>query len=383
MPDHVLVGTKLHAQYWDGESYPAEIVAISESKRRVSAPFKVHYLGYGNDSDAWLPAAQLKSKSLPKAESTHTRAVDIVKQLALLERGTKLQAQSTDGVWYAAVVAAVSAKRKPVVKVNYLGYTADSDEWVGIDRIRSKLLQSTTSTKTKRIATKKSTTFEDAKLEVPVKQAGKQVCLVSVSQSTLVGEVKMQIFDKAGIAVARQVLVVDPVALMDDEAPLGDMSAAACIELVEVHESGESVMSRLENLLKRLVDDGKMCYSNNKGEITFFNLDILEGDSAEYTVMFAPSSSETNGPDIAKFTPKASLDESDIVAWFPDHDVNGFPDFTLDALQVLNEHGADGHGCFTFSKPDPWGLDGFVVGVGVVISSGSVVGWEQNGITLT
>merc|ERR1719199_1271340 len=50
-----------------------------------------------------------------------------------------------DGVWYAAEVVAVSKTKnrsKAPVKVNFVGYTKDSDEWVGVDKIRSKALKS-------------------------------------------------------------------------------------------------------------------------------------------------------------------------------------------------------------------------------------------------
>merc|ERR1719199_776100 len=49
-----------------------------------------------------------------------------------------------DGVWYAAEVVAVSKTKnrsKAPIKVNFVGYTKDSDEWVGVDKIRSKALK--------------------------------------------------------------------------------------------------------------------------------------------------------------------------------------------------------------------------------------------------
>jgi len=60
-----------------------------------------------------------------------------------LEVGTKLQA-SADGVFYAAEVVSVSDSKKRAkapVKVRYLGYAADYDEWVGADRLKSKALR--------------------------------------------------------------------------------------------------------------------------------------------------------------------------------------------------------------------------------------------------
>lgn len=58
-----------------------------------------------------------------------------------LEKGSRVQAEA-DGTWWAAEVLVVSTKAdsaKPV-KVRYVGYTKDSDEWLGPDRLRSKAL---------------------------------------------------------------------------------------------------------------------------------------------------------------------------------------------------------------------------------------------------
>jgi len=60
-----------------------------------------------------------------------------------LEEGTRLQAESY-GTYYAAEVVSVStaAKRsKAPVKVHFAGYEATDDEWVGADRLRSKLIK--------------------------------------------------------------------------------------------------------------------------------------------------------------------------------------------------------------------------------------------------
>mmetsp|Transcript_55819 Transcript_55819/g.120128 ORF Transcript_55819/g.120128 Transcript_55819/m.120128 type:complete len:457 (+) Transcript_55819:93-1463(+) len=59
-----------------------------------------------------------------------------------LEKGMKVQAES-DGKYYAAEVLEVSKaknKAKAPVKVRWVGYTAESDEWLGADRLRSKVL---------------------------------------------------------------------------------------------------------------------------------------------------------------------------------------------------------------------------------------------------
>jgi len=383
MLDLLSIGGKLHAKYWDDEFYAAEVLAISKSKRRSKAPVKVRYLGYGSESDAWLPCADLKSKGLPKAQQAVPAACEApAKSLAALERGTKLQAKSAaDGIWYSAEVVVVSSKKKHAVKVRFVGYTSASDEWLAIDAIRSKLLRTETQAR-RGASTKRSKPAKSSAslVEMQVVRSGEPICSVSVCSNTLVREVKEQIFALVGIPVPCQVLVVEPVALMDDDAPLGDMASAPSIQVVEAHESGESAMSRLQNLLQLFIDNGQMHFSGNKGELSFFNIDILEDDTVDDTVISRDWRKELDEDKHRWFNAKPELDEGDLRAWFPEGDAAELPDFALAALQLLNEHGANGSGCFAFSKPDPWGLEGYVVGVGVAISSGAVIGWEQNGV---
>jgi len=383
MLDCITIGSRLHAKYWDGSFYAAEVLALSDSKRRTKAPIKVRYLGYTWDSDAWVSVVDLRSKSLQRLNKSGGQDHSLSKHLESLEPGIKLQVLAEDGVWYAAEVIAGFSKRRDAVKVRFIGYTSDSDEWVRIDRIRSKVLKlhlsSAKASQNKSKKTKISISrgeFRNLRSmpEVPVILAGEKLCCVSVSSITLVREIKEQIFAAAGIPTPCQVLVIDPVALMDDDAPIGDLCTADSIQLVEVHESGESVMSRLQNLLQAFVDTGNMHYSGCKGELSFFNIDMLE-DTAEETVMGADWKKEDCSDDHTKFEPKISLAESDMKMWFPDV---ALPDFGANALQLLNEQGATGHGCFMFSKRDPWGLEGYVIGMGVVTSSRCVVGWEQN-----
>jgi glutathione S-transferase len=59
---------KLHAKYWDGEFYPAEVVTVAEGKKRAKAPVKVHYVGF-DGADTWLPLEDLKSKVIKNAKS--------------------------------------------------------------------------------------------------------------------------------------------------------------------------------------------------------------------------------------------------------------------------------------------------------------------------
>merc|ERR1711904_247409 len=104
----------------------------------------------GYDSEEWKSISDLKSKKLPKVEAKgKAKAKAKAKgeksiDLSLLEKGTRLQAMASDGVWYAAEVVAVSKTKgrfKTPVKVNFVGYTKDSDDWVGVDKIRSKVLK--------------------------------------------------------------------------------------------------------------------------------------------------------------------------------------------------------------------------------------------------
>lgn len=149
MVDKLSEGMKLHAKYVDGEFYPATVVQVSDSKKRAKAPVKVHYVGYEDSDDAWLSPDKLKSKKLPKTDSKDPKAKAKGKAKAKpeydysdLKKGTRLQAES-GGKYYAAEVVTVSnakAKAAPV-KVHWVGYTKDSDEWLGADRLRSKAIK--------------------------------------------------------------------------------------------------------------------------------------------------------------------------------------------------------------------------------------------------
>lgn len=146
MADKLEVGMKLHAAYTDGEFYPATVAAISESKRRAKAPVKVHYVGWGDEEDAWLALDSLKSKNLPKVKAepkAKAKAKAKVMDYSALVKGTRVQAEA-EGQYHAAEVVVVSnAKSRAAapVKVHFSGYTNASDEWVGADRLRSKLLK--------------------------------------------------------------------------------------------------------------------------------------------------------------------------------------------------------------------------------------------------
>lgn len=126
MAEKFKVGQTVNAKY-DGEWFQGEVVEISESKRRAKAPIKVHFINFGEEDDSWL-----STKNVQTSEEFDYSSLTV---------GVKVQVES-DGVYYTAEVLDVSTKKsRSPVKVHYLGYTADSDEWVGADRIRSKLLR--------------------------------------------------------------------------------------------------------------------------------------------------------------------------------------------------------------------------------------------------
>ena len=64
------VGTRLQALFEEEDKYyVAEIVAVE------MRPFvKVHYLGYGNDEDAWLPLDKVRSKAAKAAKKAAAKA---------------------------------------------------------------------------------------------------------------------------------------------------------------------------------------------------------------------------------------------------------------------------------------------------------------------
>jgi predicted NBD/HSP70 family sugar kinase len=85
-------------------------------------------------------AAEPKAKAKAKA-----KAKEKVKEwdYSGLEKGMKCQAES-DGAYYAAEIVVVSKKKdkqSAPVKVNFVGYTSASDEWVGGDCLKSKALK--------------------------------------------------------------------------------------------------------------------------------------------------------------------------------------------------------------------------------------------------
>jgi len=142
-------GMRLQAQATDEKWYSAEVVAVSTSENSASAPVKIHYVGY-TDADEWVGTDRLRSKALRGAVARRTRrrgaaapTVADGADLSGLIPGTRLKALGQDEVWYSARVVEVSTSKSRAsepVKIQYDGYL-DSDEWVGIDRLRSKALR--------------------------------------------------------------------------------------------------------------------------------------------------------------------------------------------------------------------------------------------------
>jgi fructose-bisphosphate aldolase class I len=121
------------AAYYKGKYKKAAINTYWET----CAPVK-KTKGKGKGATAPEPKAKAKVKAKAKAKVKAAPKID----LSVLEKGMKLQAQASDGVYYSAEVVAVSKKNADTpVKVNFVGYTKASDEWVSLTQIRSKVLK--------------------------------------------------------------------------------------------------------------------------------------------------------------------------------------------------------------------------------------------------
>mmetsp|Transcript_136771 Transcript_136771/g.272792 ORF Transcript_136771/g.272792 Transcript_136771/m.272792 type:complete len:672 (+) Transcript_136771:92-2107(+) len=140
------VGMKIRARYGD-EFYSAEVVEISTAEEHAAAPVKVHYAGYETSDDAWMPLVELRSKHLPKASALRQTVKSRTTSgwdYSGLEIGMRVRVES-DGKYCAAEVVALSEdprRKHAPVKVHWVGYTSESVEWVGGDRLRSKALKS-------------------------------------------------------------------------------------------------------------------------------------------------------------------------------------------------------------------------------------------------
>jgi len=132
--DKLSAGTKLQVKAEDGKWYAGEVLAVSKAQKRSKAPVKIQYIGW--EGEFWVPLSDLKSKLL--SSGTEKKA-----DVTVLTKGTVLQAIAEDGKSYKAEVLAVDTKKhaKTPVKVRYVGYTSASDEWLGVDRLKSSLLK--------------------------------------------------------------------------------------------------------------------------------------------------------------------------------------------------------------------------------------------------
>lgn len=135
-----------------GTYYAAEVLNVAKAKAN---PVKVKFIGY-EGLDEWINGDRIRSKLLTKtaepakakasakgAAAPKAKGTSKVYDYSGLEKGMRVQAE-TGGAFYAAEVLTVSkakAKAKAPVKVTFIGYTADSDVWVGGDKLRSKALK--------------------------------------------------------------------------------------------------------------------------------------------------------------------------------------------------------------------------------------------------
>lgn len=149
-PDLSKLEKGMRVQACSGDTwYAAEIIEVSGASRRAKAPIKVHYVGHDVTDDEWVAVDHLRSKALKGAKGAKSKADPPEKasagaaDLSGLQTGMRVQAMYAD-VWYAADVVAVSKaknKAKTPVKVHYAGQDASLDEWIGVDRLRSKALK--------------------------------------------------------------------------------------------------------------------------------------------------------------------------------------------------------------------------------------------------
>jgi glyceraldehyde 3-phosphate dehydrogenase len=145
MASNLEVGMKLHAWYVDNY-YPAQVTGL---KKKGPKPVKVKFNGY--DEDSWLSIDDLKSKSLPKTEEKAPKGKAKAKaktkpaptyDYSALEKGMKVQAEA-DGTYYAAEVVVVAKKKNKdaPVKVHYVGYDKQYDEWMDGSKLKSKAIK--------------------------------------------------------------------------------------------------------------------------------------------------------------------------------------------------------------------------------------------------
>ncbi len=94
-----------------GSWYPSTIVESAADK------WKVHYDGYTESSDEWVPTEKLR-----RLRTASWKTGDLVEALSY-------------STWYPAQIIEVEASRW---KVHYDNYGSSSDEWLNVDRIRAR-----------------------------------------------------------------------------------------------------------------------------------------------------------------------------------------------------------------------------------------------------
>lgn len=91
---------------WKGKWYSAQVIGLRGEQARV------HYAGYGNDWDEWVPPERIRQPAV-----------------ANLAKGTRVSVLwDEDQQWYPATV---TASQYGLAKVRYDGYSHEWDEWVG------------------------------------------------------------------------------------------------------------------------------------------------------------------------------------------------------------------------------------------------------------
>lgn len=129
-------GQKIEA-YWGGKWWPAEIVSLDEDER-----VRIHYTGFSAASDETLERIRLRplkvaqnEREIPKPQ-TIDKSPEVVGDIdasTRLKVGQKVETR-WGGAWYASKV--VSVLDDGTVKVNYTGWSKQSDEVVERKRLR-------------------------------------------------------------------------------------------------------------------------------------------------------------------------------------------------------------------------------------------------------
>lgn len=134
----IVVGKVLEAKYVDGSFRKAEVLDVSSAKKRAKAPVKVRYVDLR--MDAWLQLADLRATDLGLVGNSSGGGESDVSGL---RKGARVSVEA-QGKYYAAEVLRVSKSRtsQTPVLIRRLGCSAASEEWVSLDRIRSRVLRS-------------------------------------------------------------------------------------------------------------------------------------------------------------------------------------------------------------------------------------------------